>query len=58
MIQTAHRVAAGIVAAMAILSATDVLPPWATAAAAIAAVLAHAVEAGIDGARNDNGGSQ
>lgn len=58
MIQTAHRIAAGVVAAMAILSATDVLPPWATAAAAIAAVLAHAIEAGIDAATNDGGASK
>ena len=52
--QLVHRIAAGVVAAMAVLTAASVLPASITAAAAIVAVLAHAVEAGIEGANNDN----
>ena len=52
ILTTIHRVAAGVVAAMAVLTAADALPAEVTAGAAVAAVLAHAVEAGIDGARD------
>lgn len=54
-LQVAHRVAAGVVAAMAVLTAlsASVMPAWVTASAAIVAVCAHAVEAGIEGSRED-----
>lgn len=55
MLKHVHMVMAGIVAAMSVLTMADILPPQVTTAAALIALLAHAVEAGIDGAEADSG---
>lgn len=48
-----HRAMAGVIAACAVLTASTDFPHEVTLGAAIVAVLAHAVEAGVDGYRKD-----